>query len=52
MVVRQYGKNEQKKMEKEGSKLMENGYMMMGQSGGSSTFLGDNGKTTVTYVKR
>jgi hypothetical protein len=33
MVVRTYGSREQKKMEAEGSALLENGYAMQGQSG-------------------
>ncbi len=51
MVVRSYGGGDRKKMEKEGATLMSNGYMMMGQSSGGSSFWG-KGDFTVTYVKR
>ena len=51
MVVRSYGGGDRKKMEKEGSTLMSNGYMMMGQSSGGSSFFG-KGDFKVTYVKR
>ena len=62
MVVRTYGSREQKKMEAEGSALLENGYAMQGQSGfsesGGTTIFSivtanqSKGQTTITYIKQ
>jgi hypothetical protein len=62
MVVRTYGAKEQKRMEDEGSALLENGYAMQGQSGfaesGGTTVFSvvsankSKGQTTITYIKQ
>jgi hypothetical protein len=61
MVVRTYGVKEQKRMEKEGSALLENDYIMQGQSGfaenrgvsWTSVFTANRSKgiTTITFIK-
>jgi len=62
MVVRTYGAKEQKRMEADGSALLENGYAMQGQSGfaesGGTTIFSivtankSKGQTTITYIKQ
>jgi hypothetical protein len=62
MVVRTYGAKEQKRMEDDGSALLENGYAMQGQSGfaesGGTTIFSvvtanqSKGQTTITYIKQ
>jgi len=62
MVVRSYGAKEQKRMEAEGSALLDNGYVMQGQSGfaenqGTTIFSvitanKSKGQTTITYIKQ
>ena len=62
MVVRTYGAKEQKRMEADGSALLENGYAMQGQSGfaenqGTTIFSivtanKSKGQTTITYIKQ
>ena len=62
MVVRTYGAKEQKRMESDGSALLENGYVMQGQSGfaenGGTTVLSvftanrSKGQTTITWIKK
>lgn len=61
MVVRTYGVKELKRMEKEGTALLDNGYIMQGQSGfaenrgvsWTSVFTANRSKgvTTITFIK-